>query len=269
MSMPGKEAEHWNEVARGWPVRGYSNELLAEHKRRTHLSLIARWAKLTDKQRILKTDLFEEAFGSDQFLFDLAQVNSNVIGIDISRETARRAKRVSKEYSVKAGEYFCCDVRQLPFQDNSIDLVISDSTLDHFSKETDIVTALKELHRVIRVGGTLILTMDNKGKLGEPLRRLWIRLGLAPFFIGKTYSIKELKSVLQSVGFSVEDASAIIHQPMFFLKLTIRLLHKLSARRFDPLIKKILASQDTLEKKRTKYLTGLYIAVKAVKGKTI
>ena len=267
MSTPGKEVEHWGKVARGWPGKGFSNELLAEHKRKAHLDLIARWAKITSKQRILKTDLFEEAFGADQFLFDLARVSSNVIGMDISAEIVKRAKRRARQLGIDGGKFLCCDVRKLPFRDNSIDLVISDSTLDHFPSEADIITSLKELYRVMRVGGTLIITMDNKGKLGEPLRQLWIRLGLAPFFIGKTYSIKELKSALKSVGFRVEDATAIIHQPMFFLKLSVRFWHKLSAGRFDPLIKKILASQDNLEKRRTKYLTGLYIAVKAVKVK--
>jgi len=265
LNIRGKEAEHWNRVAKGWFQKGYSNELLAEHKRKTYLNLIARWADVTLGQRILKTDLFAEAFGAEEFLFDIAKVNGNTVGIDISNRIVNQAKRNAKHHGIDANKYLCGDVKQLPFQNNSIDLIISDSTLDHFHSEADIITALKELGRVLRVGGTLILTMDNKGKLGEPLRRLWILLGLAPFFIGKTYSIKELKSVLQGIGFSVEDTTAIIHQPILFLKLIVRFLHKLSARRFDPLIKKVLVSQDTLEKRRTKYLTGLYIAVKAVK----
>jgi ubiquinone/menaquinone biosynthesis C-methylase UbiE len=266
MSIKFEEAERWERTAGAWSVKNLSDKLLGEHRRKAHLELMARWADVSSVQRILKTDLFEEAFGTDQLLFDLARVSSNVIGMDISRKIARRAKRAGKKYGVEGGEYLCCDVRRLPFRDNSIDLVVSTSTLDHFHEEAEIVTSLKELYRVISVGGTLIITLDNKDKLGEPLRRLWMLLGLAPFFIGKTYSIKELESVLKGVGFRVEAATAIIHQPMFFLKLFVRCLHGLSAGRFDPLIKKLLASQDNLEKKRTKYLTGLYVAVKAVKA---
>ncbi len=269
--MLGKEAKYWDKVARRrqqWLTRHPTYKFLAEHKGKTYLGLITRWAEVSNKQRILKTDLFPEASGLAQVLFDIAPNNSNVVGIDISAETVEQAKRQAIHHGVDGSKYLCCDVRQLPLQNNSIDLVISDSTLDHFSDEKDIIVALKELYRVMRVGGTLIITMDNKGKLGEPLRRLWIRLGLAPFFIGKTYSIKELKSALQSIGFVVEETTAIVHQPMFFLKRLARLLHRLSARRFDPLIEKILASQDTLEKRRTKYLTGIYIAAKAVKEET-
>jgi ubiquinone/menaquinone biosynthesis C-methylase UbiE len=269
--MVDKEATHWEEVAQrsqNWLTRYPAYKPLAEHKGKAYLDLIVRWTKVTGNQTILKTDLFPEASDLAQVLFDISPGNSNVIGIDISAEIVEQAKRQASHHSVDSSKYLCCDVRHLPLQDNSIDLVISDSTLDHFSEEADIIIALKELYRVMRIGGTLILTMDNKGKLGESLRRLWIRLGLAPFFMGKTYSIKELKSVLESVGFSVEETTAIIHQPMFFLKLIIRFLQRLSARRFNPVIKKILASQDTLEKRRTKYLTGIYVAAKAVKGGT-
>ncbi len=265
--MLKNQAEYWDKIAGEWSAKHNPDRLLAEHSKKTHLGLLARWVDLTNRLRILKTDLFAEALNEPrQFLFDVATVNGNFIGIDISREIVRQAKRTARDYGVETGEYIRCDTRQLPLQTNSVDLIISDSTLDHFSDEMDIVVTLRELYRVLQVGGTLIVTMDNKSKLGEPLRRLWISLGLAPYFIGKTYSIKELKRVLQSIGFGVEDTTAIIHQPMFFMKLIVRLLHKLGTRRFDPLIRKVLVAQDTLEKRRTRYLTGLFIAAKAVKA---
>ncbi|MCK4830594.1 class I SAM-dependent methyltransferase, partial [bacterium] len=125
--MPVKEAEHWNEISSGWSLKGYSNELLAEHKRKTHLGLIARWADVTNSHRILKTDLFAEAFAQEQFLFDIAKTNSNVVAMDISREIVALAKRQARQHNVDASRYICCDVRHLPIQSNSIDLIISDS----------------------------------------------------------------------------------------------------------------------------------------------
>ena len=266
--MVDKESKYWDDVAqqrRQWFTKYPIYKLIAEHRGKTYLGLITKWTEVTNNQTILKTDLFPEAFGSAQVLFDITPNNSDVIGIDIAAEIVEMAKKQASRHGVDSSKYLCCDVRQLPLQDNSVDLIISDSTLDHFLNKADITVALKELYRVMRVGGVLIITMDNKGKLGEPLRLLWIRLGLAPFFIGKTYSIKELKLALQTIGFSVVDTTAIIHQPMFFLRRVFLWLDRLSARRFDPLIKKILASLDTLEKRRTRYLTGIYIAAKAVK----
>lgn len=266
MAMKGDRYrdKYWNEVARKMEDKYHLNELLCEQKKNAHLDLIRRWAGITSR-RILKTDSFEEAFGADQFLFDLAKISDNIIGIDVSDEIASKAERRSKQYGADSAEYVCCDVRHLPFKTNSIDLVISNSTLDHYQYYMDITTALKELWRVLEPGGTLIITMDNKANLTEPFFRLWISLGFAPFFSGKTYSIKQLKRALEEIGFDVKAATATIHNPRFITRKIVGFLHRLDARRFDPWIRKGLAFINKLENKRTKYLTGLYIAVKAVK----
>jgi len=259
------EGEYWNQVAKRMARKFHLDELSGEHKRNTHLGLLARWAELTSNTTILKTDLFEEALGTDYFLFHLLKLSDNVVGIDISSEIVSRARERSRQSGSDLGQYICCDVRQLPFDSDSFDLVISNSTLDHFSHKSDIIAALHELKRVLRPNGILIVTMDNKGNLSEPFFRLWNSLGLAPYFTGKTYSIRELKHVLESIGFRVEDATAIIHSPRFLTVRIVRLLHRLNAKRFDPVIRKGLTFLDKLEQRRTKYLTGLYVAVKAVK----
>ena len=270
MSKLGNKAEHWDHVAREWVQKGYSNELLAEHKKKTYLDLIARWSDVANAQSILKTDLFQEASGSDQFLFDLGRVNSNVIGIDVSNEIVSRAKSRARHHGVDAGKYLCCDVRNLPFRDNSISLIISDSTLDHFPGEADIVTALKELGRALRPGGVLILTMDNKSNPTYPpylVFRIWMMLRLSPYFIGKTLSLKKLRHNLQEIGFDVAESTAIFHYPHpdGLIRLLERSLRRLSRGKLDNAIRKGLALLDGLERKRTRYLTGRYIAVKAVK----
>jgi SAM-dependent methyltransferase len=267
----GNQVEHWDKVARRWFQRSYANVLLAEHKRKTYLRLISRWVDVTNGQRILKTDLFAEAFDPEQFLFDIAQANGNIVGIDISGDIVVRAKRQAKHHGVDASKYLCCDVRRLPFCSNSIDLVISDSTLDHFPSETDIIAALKELTRVLRVGGTLILTLDNKNSLTYPpyiLMRLWMRLGLAPYFIGKTLSRTKLWHTLEDIGLSVEESTTILHYPhpdglVRWLEYALR---KLSKGKLDSAIRKGLDRLERLEGKRSRYLTGRYIAVKAVKS---
>jgi len=271
--MPVKEAEHWGEVARGWADKGYANELLAEQKRKTYLSLIARWTQITEKQMILKTDLFAEAFGVEQFLFDLGPVNNNVVGIDVSAEIVKQAKRQALKRGMDAGKYLCCDVKQLPLRDNSIDLIISDSTLDHFPSEADIVTALKELGRVLRDGGTLILTIDNKGNLTYPpyfIVRLWMKLGLLPYFIGRTLSLSKLRHTLEEIGLKLEGSTAILHYPHpdGLVRWLERSLRNLSRGKLDNAIRKGLAFLNKLEGSRIRYLTGRYLAVKAVKRGT-
>jgi SAM-dependent methyltransferase len=250
MNMPDKEAKHWGGVARGWSDKGYANELLGEQKRKTYIDLISRWTKITPGQKILKTDLFAEAFTVEQFFFDAIPAKSYVIGIDVAFEIVAEAKSQAQNRGMDTGGYLCSDVKKLPLKDSSIDLIISDSTLDHFPTEAEIITALKELGRVLADGGTLILTIDNKSNLTYPpyfFIRLWMKLGL-----------------------NVEDNTAILHYPHpdGLLRLLERSLRNLSRGRLDGAIRRTLACLNRLEGSKVKYLTGRYLAIKAVKRGT-
>lgn len=274
MSMPDKEAKHWGGVARGWSDKGYANELLGEQKRKTYIDLITRWTRITARQKILKTDLFAEAFSVEQFLFDAIPAKSDVIGIDVAFEIVAEAKSQAQNRGIDAGNYLRSDAKKLPLRDSSIDLIISDSTLDHFPTEAEIITALKELGRVLADGGTLILTIDNKSNLTYPpyfIIRLWMKLGLSPYLIGRTLSLPRLRRTLAEIGLDVEENTAILHYPHpdGLVRWLERSLRKLSRGRLDNTIRKGLACLNQLEGSKIKYLTGRYVAIKAVKpGKT-
>jgi SAM-dependent methyltransferase len=270
MSMPGKEAEHWGEIARGWQDKGYANQLLGEQKRKTYIDLITRWTEITPGQKILKTDLFAEAFGVEQFFFDIIPPKSDVIGIDVALEIVAQAKSQAQGRGLEASGYLCGDVKKLPLRDGSIDLIISDSTLDHFPTEAEIITALGELGRVLKEGGTLILTIDNKSNLTYPpyfLIRLWMKLGLSPYFIGRTLSLSRLRRALTEIGLDIEQNTAILHYPHpdGLVRWLERSLRSLSRGRLDGAIRKGLTCLNRLEESKIKYLTGRYLAVKAVK----
>jgi len=263
--------EYWDQIAELTVDRCSFCPPLVEHRKRVIMGLVARWGDIKGSRRVLKTDLFEEAFHSGQILFDVARVNDNVVGIDVSAPIVSRARARAREYGPDLVQYVCCDVRRLPFTSDSIDLIISHSTLDHFPDERDIFAALKELGRVLCPGGTLVLTIDNKSNLTYPpyfVMRLWMALGLSPFVIGRTYSLNELKSRLDSVGLSVEEATAIGHypHPEALVAGTVRLLHNFGRGRLDSKISKGLDSLERLGRRRTRFLTGRYLAVKAVKG---
>jgi SAM-dependent methyltransferase len=261
------EAGYWAQLGSG-RVNGQDYDtLLAEQYRQVHLNLIAKWADITAGRFVLKTDLFAEAVSpSRAFLWGMLQADGAVIGIDVSGTTTSRARTNSAKYAPDLpGTFVNCDVRQLPFVNDSLDFIVSDSTLDHFAHTEEIDAALAEFTRVLKPGGTLIITLDNKCNLTEPIFRLWTRLGLAPFFIGKTYSIGELHRALARAGMGVTASTAIIHNPRFFTKVIIALLRKIGRSRFDGAIKRGLAFLDSLENSRLKYLTAQFIAVRAVK----
>lgn len=267
MNGRGSSNKYWSYVAGNVAEWRESDALLAEQYRRVHLDLIARWADIGGSRRILKTDLFAEAMDpSRAFLWDMLQTNNDILGIDLSAQVTHTARAKAKQHAPNAvAKYVNCDVRHLPFADNSFDFIVSDSTLDHFQHKNDIVVSLSELSRVLKPGGTLIITMDNKSNVTEPLFRLWIHLGFNRFFIGKTYSMRELTSTLTSAGLAVTDTTAIIHNPRFFTRKAISLLHIGNATRFNGSISRILNILDSLENRVTRYLTAQFIAVRAVK----
>jgi len=267
MTSNNIEPQYWGHLATKMADGQDLDEALAEQYQYIHFDLITRWVDITTSQTILKTDLFAEALCPQRaFLWDILKRTSNITGMDISAKITSLAKNNAAQYAAgSSAEYITCDIRRLPLADTSFDLIVSDSTLDHFSNKAEIITALSELWRILKPGGTLIITMDNKGNITEPLFRLWILLGLAPFFIGETYSIRELKKALSKEGFFVKDCTAIIHNPRLITKKMIVFLRKVAPARATLWIRKLLNVLDRLENKRTKYLTSQFIAVKALK----
>lgn len=258
--------QYWDRIAQTINDVQQFDELIAEQFKRVYLNLLDRWTGFNQNQRVLKTDLFAEAFcPSRAFILDTLQDIGDVVGIDISMEIACRAKLKAIQQAQTLLKYVNCDVRQLPFANNSFDLIISDSTLDHFSRKSDIQTALSELGRVLKPGGTMILTLDNAGNIAEPLFRLWIRLGFASIFIGKTYTIRELKEAVTNVGLDLSDCTAIIHNPRFVTWTMIRIIRKVAPRKFNHFIRQVLILLDKLEGLKTKFITGQFIAIKALK----
>jgi ubiquinone/menaquinone biosynthesis C-methylase UbiE len=261
------DSQYWDSTSKKIPLGQDYDRLIAEHYRRAHFNLINRWTRGKSYHAVLKTDLFAEAMcPSRSFAWDVLKLYGKLTGIDISGDICRKAKGVAIHHALTDSlEVATCDVRKLPFAAGSFDLVISDSTLDHYKSKGEIDNALKELARVLKPGGTLIITLDNKSNITEPLFRLWLALGLSPFYIGKTYSMAELEKVLVKTGMSVTGKTTLIHNPRFFAKFITGILRKINPGKADGRIKRLLNYFDSLENKKTKYLTAQFIAIKATK----
>lgn len=84
----------------------------------------------------------------------LAHGNRSIctVGVD-------RCYRLSKVAREKGGEVIMCDNLELPFRDNSFDAVLSLAVVHHFATTERRVNALRELARVLRIGGRVIITV--------------------------------------------------------------------------------------------------------------
>ncbi|KAL5274158.1 KIAA1456 family protein [Megaselia abdita] len=78
----------------------------------------------------------------------------NIIPIGIDR-----CQRLSKVAKGKGGEVTICDNLELPFRDDSFDAVISLAVVHHFATTERRILALRELSRILRVGGRVVITV--------------------------------------------------------------------------------------------------------------
>lgn len=79
----------------------------------------------------------------------------SVDGVDIDLASIKRARELFKEDNLNFVQQ---DVQQLPFEDNVFDLVVSLETMEHVD---DAEAFLKEIKRVLKPGGIVILSCPN------------------------------------------------------------------------------------------------------------
>ena len=238
--------------------------------RELYQELQERWAENTTPERILKTDLYDEAISTHNLVSLFAGRCDHFIGTDVSLEIARAAKNRTAEPPDGWDAIAVSDARHLAFRSGVFDEIISNSTLDHFSDKGDITKSLRELRRIMRPGGTLVVTLDNpwnpvvfvRNRLPYRLLRF---LDVIPFYMGATLSRRALVRVLESIGFRVCESTAIAHAPRIFAIRAGRLLDKRGSKRLGGRFRKLLRLFERLEGLPTKYVTGYYVAVKAVK----
>jgi len=98
--------------------------------------------------------ILEVAPGPGYFAIEIARLGRfQVTGLDISRTMVE----ISKENAAAAGvsiEFRQGDATEMPFGDGSFDLVVSQAAFKNFNRP---VSALNEMHRVLRAGGRAVI----------------------------------------------------------------------------------------------------------------
>ena len=168
---------------------------------------------------LFKTDLWDEAKGTE-ILRWAADRGAKPVGIDIARETVRVARSVLARHRPA---FALADVRSLPLRSESVDLVYSMGTIEHFE---DYETAVAEIYRVLKPGGRGIVGVPNK--LDPFLRPLLVQalrsLGAYPYGLEKSFTPAELRRLLESVGFRAKGLSGVLFIPGWLRMLDL-LLH--------------------------------------------
>jgi len=256
---PGAPQRRNWEIALAPLLHAPAEALWRRHCDTLNATLFTRWLPAGRCERLLKTDLFDEAMGDGLYPLLAARARS-ITGVDIAGSVLAAAHARHPALNIVEA-----DVRALPFAANSFDVVVSNSTLDHFAERADIAVALRALERVLRPGGRLLLTLDNLANPAVAVRNalpfaLLQRLRLVDYPIGATLGPRRLRRLLGEVGFAVVESTTLLHCPRAFAVARARRLQASATDEAHGRFLRGLARWERLSRWPTDVVTGHYLA---------
>ena len=171
---------------------GFFGKILAKGMARGHKVLY----KNTAKAMNLKNDdkYLEIGFGSGLFIKKYVSNIQKIAGLDHSKEMVKLANDFNKKL-VKSGkaEFKHGDVTNIPWGNNEFSIIVAIETFFFWPEPEQ---SLKEIYRVIKPGGRLIIEMAYNKDDGKNHTKLIKKIDF------KLYSGNEMKKLLEDAGFS-------------------------------------------------------------------
>ncbi len=187
--------------------------------------------------------------GSGDYFCVAERHSGQFFGIDYApamiREAVERFPGHGKEHLYLVGSG-----TELPYRDNTFDLAIALGYIEYFREPS---VPMRELQRVIKPGGTLIMQSYKKDLFGEldrfvlePMKNVAkavlgrkgnkADLGLPPDWYDKKYSKRQLDSLVRDYGFERTDylfnnfhvypAHWMLRRPRRYIEISERISHK-------------------------------------------
>ena len=95
--------------------------------------------------------------------------NGHVIGVDITKEMITKGEKIAREYGYKNVEFKLGEIENLPVEDNSIDVIISNCVIN---LSPDKFKTFKEAYRVLKHGGRLMVSdLVTEGDLPDEISK--------------------------------------------------------------------------------------------------
>ena len=154
-------------------------------------------------------------------LVDLYQGYEQIVLLDYSKSLLRQAQQRlgrNEKYT-----YIAADLYQIPLPDCLADTICMVRVMHHVA---DVPAALRQIHRVLRPGGTFVLEFASKLHAKSVLRYTFRRQNWSPFdpspieFVSLNYDFhpRWMRARLGEQGFEIQQTRTVSHFRIPFLK---------------------------------------------------
>jgi ubiquinone/menaquinone biosynthesis C-methylase UbiE len=156
-----------------------------------------------------KVKILDQGTGIGQYAMACAKLGyRNIRGMDFSEKMLERARKYAKVYKGKNIRFDLGDIRDMPYEDNTFDVIISPGIIEHV-EETE--KTVEELYRVVKNGGHVLLFVPYKWSLFTLLKKIQQFLGIWKCGYEKSFSEKELEELLKK--FVILDKKHVYYRP--------------------------------------------------------
>lgn len=155
------------------------------------------------------------------------------VALDINEKLIRTAEEIAKRKLhpdlFKKLEFVQGDATEMQFEDNTFDIVVSFSAIEHIPDKTLRQKALKEMARVVKKEGYVIVTVPNKFSTFYFAHKRNMKLKISDYGYAYLYTPFEIKKALKTAGLTpvkfISEYSALRTFPSFLPTIISRILY--------------------------------------------
>ena len=179
--------------------------------------------------------MLDAGCGTGSQITELVGLGYEVAGLEPAVEMRRIAVEANPEVDIREGS-----ITEMPFADDSFDAVIALEVL-RYLPEVDNDAAWREMLRVVRPGGTLIVTMVNRWAIDGYAVHEWIqtrrslKAGRARRAHCEFTTPRRVRSQLRGLGVSSVETHGRLLLPLRWAYKVNKGLGRMMARALNPL----------------------------------
>ena len=148
--------------------------------------------------------ILDIACGAGELSLKIAECGCEVSGIDMSEGGIDHAKRLAEREGITC-EFVVGSAEDLPYPDGYFDKIVCSSSLEHFG---DDIKALKEMNRVLKPDGSVVLTTDSfTYPISDELKDMHRKIA----HVVNYYTRETLKERFEIAGFEMRRSEYLLN----------------------------------------------------------